>query len=150
MAGKFPLGLVPLKVGAVVRESIAAVMGPSASVRLKWPNDVLIEGKKVSGVLIEMDSGNFLIGVGCNVGVAPEVPKSGKEMGRESGRLLDWMGGEEGGLEGGASTEEIVADLAASISSKVSIRVVRGELSWLLAPFAGGSSLCTARKLSCA
>lgn len=45
------------------------------SVRLKWPNDALINGKKVCGILIETDSqdGHFvaLVGIGLNVNFDP-------------------------------------------------------------------------------
>jgi len=40
---------------------------------LKWPNDVLIEEKKVCGTLIEVENDYMLIGIGCNVVTAPEV-----------------------------------------------------------------------------
>jgi BirA family biotin operon repressor/biotin-[acetyl-CoA-carboxylase] ligase len=40
---------------------------------IKWPNDILIDGKKVSGVLIEY-SGNFVvIGIGINIKSNPKV-----------------------------------------------------------------------------
>jgi biotin-(acetyl-CoA carboxylase) ligase len=50
-----PLSLVPLRVGVVVAEAIAATT--QVSVHLKWPNDVLVKQEKVSGVLIEGDGG---------------------------------------------------------------------------------------------
>jgi hypothetical protein len=45
----------------------------NADIKLKWPNDVLINGRKVCGVLIEIEKNRMLIGIGCNVGSAPEV-----------------------------------------------------------------------------
>lgn len=51
---------------------------PSANVQLKWPNDVLVDGKKISGVLLEtapVDNGVVdwvVIGVGINVNSCPE------------------------------------------------------------------------------
>ena len=49
----------------------------SSSVQLKWPNDVLLEGKKVAGILIEAEkideksSPYWLIGIGINVNNYP-------------------------------------------------------------------------------
>lgn len=52
---------------------------PSASINLKWPNDVLLDGKKVAGILLEMETaaGNgappfLLVGIGVNIAHAPE------------------------------------------------------------------------------
>lgn len=38
--------------------------------RLKWPNDVLIEGKKVCGILVEQRNEWFVVGIGLNINVA--------------------------------------------------------------------------------
>ena len=35
--------------------------------QLKWPNDILIENKKVCGILVEQRQEWFVIGVGLNV-----------------------------------------------------------------------------------
>jgi len=44
-----------------------------ADVCLKWPNDVLINGAKVSGILLEKAEGNYIVvGVGVNVAQSPK------------------------------------------------------------------------------
>lgn len=40
---------------------------PSSKVSLKWPNDVLVNGKKVSGILLEGGADWFIVGIGINV-----------------------------------------------------------------------------------
>lgn len=42
-------------------------MLPGEEVRLKWPNDVMIDGRKLAGILIEAVPGAFVIGIGLNV-----------------------------------------------------------------------------------
>ena len=37
------------------------------SLRLKWPNDVMLDGRKLAGILIEAVQGAFIIGIGLNV-----------------------------------------------------------------------------------
>ena len=56
----------------------------SPTVSLKWPNDVLINGEKVSGVLIEMEKDHLIIGIGCNIGTAPVVVDTGPNGGRQA------------------------------------------------------------------
>ena len=41
--------------------------------QIKWPNDVLIEGKKVSGVLIEYARNFVIVGIGINIKTCPTV-----------------------------------------------------------------------------
>lgn len=38
---------------------------------LKWPNDLLIDGLKVAGILAQADSSVVVVGIGLNVGWAP-------------------------------------------------------------------------------
>lgn len=38
-------------------------------VRLKWPNDLMLEGRKLGGVLLEASSGYLVLGIGLNVNV---------------------------------------------------------------------------------
>ena len=41
--------------------------------QIKWPNDVLIDGKKISGVLIEYARNFVIIGIGINIKTCPTV-----------------------------------------------------------------------------
>lgn len=43
------------------------------AVRIKWPNDVTIAGRKAAGVLIERVGETVLIGIGVNLASAPPV-----------------------------------------------------------------------------
>lgn len=63
-----PVALLPLAAGVAVAEVVEeAVEGVSAA--LKWPNDVLVAGRKVAGILVEgrPQEGWAVVGVGLNV-----------------------------------------------------------------------------------
>ena len=53
----------------VAARAIVSVLGPNASI--KEPNDVLIGGRKVAGILAETHGARVVLGIGVNVGVAP-------------------------------------------------------------------------------
>jgi BirA family transcriptional regulator, biotin operon repressor / biotin---[acetyl-CoA-carboxylase] ligase len=70
--------VLALAAGLAVQEAIAQVDG-RLQVDLKWPNDVLIAGKKVCGILTEMNAEAtrvryIVVGIGINVNQA-EFPK---------------------------------------------------------------------------
>jgi len=58
----------------------------AASVRLKWPNDVLVDGRKLCGILCERMEDRVIIGVGLNVNqvrFAPEIEGRATSLTRE-------------------------------------------------------------------
>ena len=78
--------LLPLRAGLAV----ADLAGPAALV--KWPNDVLLDGRKVAGVLVEgrPQEGWAVIGIGVNAAIAPdELPPelNAGTLGRRPGDL---------------------------------------------------------------
>jgi BirA family biotin operon repressor/biotin-[acetyl-CoA-carboxylase] ligase len=42
-------------------------------VSVKWPNDILIENKKITGILVEIEGEFAIIGVGINIQKAPSI-----------------------------------------------------------------------------
>jgi BirA family transcriptional regulator, biotin operon repressor / biotin---[acetyl-CoA-carboxylase] ligase len=63
-----PPPLLSLLAGVATADAV----GPQA--RLKWPNDVHVNGRKVAGILVEgrPQEGWAIVGVGINVAVRPE------------------------------------------------------------------------------
>jgi BirA family transcriptional regulator, biotin operon repressor / biotin---[acetyl-CoA-carboxylase] ligase len=63
-----PPRLLPLAAGVAVAE----LAGDAA--RVKWPNDVLLDGRKVAGILVEgrPQEGWAVLGIGVNVALRPE------------------------------------------------------------------------------
>ncbi len=61
---------IPLIAGLAVRNAAAELSG-NPGIQLKWPNDVMYEGKKLAGLLCERTEKADLVGVGLNVTVDP-------------------------------------------------------------------------------
>jgi BirA family biotin operon repressor/biotin-[acetyl-CoA-carboxylase] ligase len=65
---------VPLLAGLAVRNAVAALTGADA-IQLKWPNDLLFNGRKLAGLLCERVHKADLVGLGLNVNVERrEIP----------------------------------------------------------------------------
>jgi BirA family biotin operon repressor/biotin-[acetyl-CoA-carboxylase] ligase len=73
-AGRADGPTVALATGLAIRRTLARLVGSGGVVSIKWPNDVLIDGRKVSGTLIEADSSALCVGIGINVARGPDVP----------------------------------------------------------------------------
>lgn len=56
---------------------IEQLLPETPSIKLKWPNDILIEGKKVAGILVETIKNQgkqfVIIGIGVNLNKTPQV-----------------------------------------------------------------------------
>lgn len=69
-----------LMAGIAVYESAAAFLPSTGCLMLKWPNDLLLGGAKLAGVLIDsaLDAAGLLdwvvMGIGVNVAEAPALP----------------------------------------------------------------------------
>lgn len=63
-------------VAALAAAEMAVHFAPCAAIGVKWPNDVLAEGKKLAGLLLETGSapeGNWMaVGIGINLASYPE------------------------------------------------------------------------------
>lgn len=79
--------------GAACARIVEAVIEGRASVSVKWPNDVLIEGRKVCGILCESfehaGARWLLTGVGMNVNNTPDTLPG--HLRRPAAALIEWM-----------------------------------------------------------
>ena len=107
------VGIVPLVVGLAV---IEAYERAGASPRLKWPNDVLLDGRKAAGILVERHvvAGRPVLLLGC-------------------GLNLDWRGIDRFGEEVGwvSVAEAIAADVDRVEVLVALLAALSGELGHL-------------------
>ncbi len=59
------------QVALIAGLAVARTVSPFELCILKWPNDVLINGRKVCGVIVEAANDTLIVGVGLNVNEAP-------------------------------------------------------------------------------
>jgi BirA family biotin operon repressor/biotin-[acetyl-CoA-carboxylase] ligase len=89
------LGLVPLAVGVAAAEAVERVADLRPA--LKWPNDLLLDGRKAGGILVEGQltpgrPATLVVGVGLNVGQAsfpPELAGRATSLARAAGRPVE-------------------------------------------------------------
>jgi len=149
---KIPLTLLPLQIGVILAEQVNSMLiGISAAsaspkdkpkdavVRVKWPNDVLVNEKKIAGVLIESErdyDGNyyFMVGVGVNFRHAPKVDASGAQRGREATCIYDFVSSvqEDGDEEGNDEVDNVNAnDDGVEEAKALGIRIANDIKAWM-------------------
>jgi BirA family biotin operon repressor/biotin-[acetyl-CoA-carboxylase] ligase len=84
--------LLSLVTAVAVARALERLAGVEA--RLKWPNDVLLEGRKVAGILLEsrLDPPVVVIGIGINVGQSrfpSELADRAVSLAQVTGRQVD-------------------------------------------------------------
>ncbi len=86
--GDSNLPMLPLNTGILLHKVYSQYLYPDfqAKMWIKWPNDILVETRKVSGVLMESNTNYLYVGIGINTAVAPFVTDGG----RQSGCLSDY------------------------------------------------------------
>lgn len=87
------LGLVPLMVGLSLTQTVGPHC-PGVDVGLKWPNDLLVGGRKSAGVLVEVPQpGIVVVGTGVNVdwrGVErPDELRAATSLSESAGVTID-------------------------------------------------------------
>ncbi len=71
--------MFPLLAGIATADAINAVLPAGPTAMLKWPNDVLLNGQKCAGLLIDATTAQnridwLVVGMGINVAYAPQLP----------------------------------------------------------------------------
>jgi BirA family biotin operon repressor/biotin-[acetyl-CoA-carboxylase] ligase len=156
-AGLALAGQVSFVAALAMRDTVLALLPagprPSPAVKVKWPNDVLLGGAKVSGILTETigteaDGRTWLaIGCGLNVASAPEdTPYPATCLARHGGkadaaaagdalaramavRLAQWEG--RGFREIRADWLEAAHDLGVELTVRVGAEEIKGRFAGL-------------------
>ena len=105
---------LPILIGIACAETLRARTG--ADVRIKWPNDLLIERRKLGGILVESGAGWVVAGIGINVRAAPSCD----DLDGENGPV------EPTSLAAYTSTRPDPRDLAGELASSV-LRILDSE-----------------------
>ncbi|HEY1455169.1 MAG TPA: biotin--[acetyl-CoA-carboxylase] ligase [Candidatus Dormibacteraeota bacterium] len=72
---------------------VAAAEACGPEVRLKWPNDLLLGGRKLGGILVEARARKAVCGIGINLSWAPEgAARIGLPRDELLERMIDSMG----------------------------------------------------------
>ncbi len=71
-------GIFSLLAGVAVAETLGLCLPSETDISLKWPNDVLIGGAKIAGILVDASSNAngiewLVIGIGINILHAPDI-----------------------------------------------------------------------------
>ncbi len=64
--------VLPLNPLLSVAAGVAAAEACGEKVRLKWPNDLLLDGRKLGGILVEAKVDRAVCGIGINLAAAPD------------------------------------------------------------------------------
>jgi BirA family biotin operon repressor/biotin-[acetyl-CoA-carboxylase] ligase len=110
-----PYGL-SLAVGVALAEALEGLGLPD--IALKWPNDLLREGRKLAGVLVELTPGAphaAVIGIGVNLRLPPDMPDEVRNL--------------AAALDVDIAREELLARLLTSLHSVLSEFAADGFLA---------------------
>ena len=67
-----PPGRAPGQLSLLSAVALGEILADFADITFKWPNDVLSAGKKVAGILVEVDHGAAAVGIGVNLAATPD------------------------------------------------------------------------------
>lgn len=91
-----------LAVGQVVQRFL-----PEHKCLLKWPNDIVLEGAKLSGILLQREGGYVIVGIGVNLVSSPELQE------RETIALSD--------LDAAPTRDDFAAALAEEFANQLAL-----------------------------
>ena len=67
-----PEGSAVAQLSFVAAVALGDALPPATGHRFKWPNDLLVEGRKIAGILVEADGGAAAVGIGVNTARTPD------------------------------------------------------------------------------
>jgi BirA family biotin operon repressor/biotin-[acetyl-CoA-carboxylase] ligase len=69
-----PAPTLALVAAVALEDAVSVFLGTATGLRIKWPNDLLLGGAKVAGILLEREGDVIVAGFGVNCAHHPELP----------------------------------------------------------------------------
>ncbi len=118
------IGWIPLAAGLAIAKTLDLYSG--TPIFLKWPNDILISGKKVGGILCETsgsarDNQSIVVGFGINVNLL--LHEFSEDLQKTATSLLMIQGQE-------VDRHSLIAELATSLEDYWEKHVTQGHHDW--------------------
>lgn len=63
-----------LLAGVALYEAVVPLIASPGELSLKWPNDLMLAGAKLAGILLEREGDAIIVGIGVNLLAAPDLP----------------------------------------------------------------------------
>ena len=63
-----------LLAGLALYETVVPLIANPVDLALKWPNDLMLGGAKLAGILLEREGDSIIVGMGVNLAAAPDLP----------------------------------------------------------------------------
>ncbi|MBX7540600.1 biotin--[acetyl-CoA-carboxylase] ligase [Qipengyuania sphaerica] len=63
-----------LLAGLTLYETVVPLVSNPADLSLKWPNDLMLGGAKLAGILLEREGDAIIVGIGVNLAASPDLP----------------------------------------------------------------------------
>lgn len=67
-----PPSLAPITLFSALAARAALLQAADLPIVIKWPNDLLVNGRKIAGILVEGVAGCLIVGIGINVNIGEE------------------------------------------------------------------------------
>jgi BirA family biotin operon repressor/biotin-[acetyl-CoA-carboxylase] ligase len=134
-----PTPLLTLALGLAARSAILEAAGLTCDIR--WPNDLMLGGKKVAGILVQAADGKAVAGIGINVNQTAFPPDLKNEA---TSLRLEW--GRPPGLPT-AGQEACPTKILLALLPAIDAFVLR-DAHAILHLFAGASSYAAGRRVT--
>jgi BirA family biotin operon repressor/biotin-[acetyl-CoA-carboxylase] ligase len=123
------LHLVTAAAALAARDAVAETSGVVADI--KWPNDLLVEGAKLAGILAETSGAAVVVGMGLNVhGGPPGAAVLDQVAGRRTSRadlLVSWLTGLDRRSRDWDAVASEYRAACSTVGRRVSVEMTSGE-----------------------
>ncbi len=84
-------GLYSFMIAVALNRALNEYLEEPHSILNKWPNDVLVDTRKIAGILLEIEEDALIVGIGVNIASAPADRICLHQVSRERVKVTDFL-----------------------------------------------------------